>query len=89
MDFFKNKNKEQENCNPTPSRRETIENFKISVKEEIEKQVAENIQDFSESLKGNGYTDEQIRKEIADFKDQMEREAMEMFKEKLVSLSKK
>ena len=85
MYYFQNKGQGKE----VQNRRETIENFKRTVNAEIEKQVAENIQDFSESLKGNGYTDEQIRKEIADFKDQMEREAMEMFKEKLVSLSKK
>ena len=81
MYYFQNKRQEKR----VPSRRETIENFKRTVNEEIEKQVAVNVQIFSRSLKDKGYTDEEIEKEIVQFKEEMRNEAMEMFKEQLIN----
>lgn len=85
MYYFQNKRQEKQ----VPSRRETIENFKRTVNEEIEKQVAVNVQIFSRSLKDKGYTDEEIEKEIVRFKEEMRNEAMEMFKEQLINPAQK
>jgi hypothetical protein len=81
MYFFQNKEQETH----VPSRRETIENFKRTVNEEIEKQVAENVQVFSKPLRDKGYTDEEIDKEIVQLKEEMRNEAIEMFKEQLIN----